>query len=205
MPMHARNFASLRHSPGTGNGNGPCKAGSQSCVLADDKTSSYWGSCAGSVGPAGADTCNPDNDNNCNGIKNEGCSCVNGTSIDCECGGCASDQMNREWCPSTGGVLGTEYCNDGCYEGDCRSDGTIGVPGFVSCRHDTPLTYCPVNAGCDAYETTCGTTSSPGTIRCDGPNDCPGQGWELQPQRGLSFRLLYRVRPLETVAPVPGG
>jgi hypothetical protein len=221
-------------------GNGPCKAGSQSCVLATDKTSSYWGSCSGSVGPAGSDTCNPDNDNNCNGAENEGCSCVNGTSINCECGGtvtctngmipscsqvpvlryrdsdgdsfgnpsnssmvcpgtsgwvtnsndcddgdgtiypnnaveCASDQMTREWCPSSGGVLDSEYCDEGCYEGDCRGDGTVGVPGFVSCQQDTPLTYCPVNAGCDAYETTCGTTGTPGTIRCDGPNDCPGQ------------------------------
>jgi len=222
-------------------GKGPCKAGSQSCVVAADKTSSHWGGCSGSVGPAGADTCNPDNDNNCNGEINEDCSCVNGTPINCECGGtvtctngmipscaqvpvlryrdsdddtfgnpnnssmvcpgtsgwvsnsndcndsddsvypnnavvCAADQMTREWCPSTGGVLNSEYCDQGCWEGDCRSDGTIGVPGFVSCRQDTPpLTYCTTSAGCDAYETTCGTSGSRGTVQCDGPNDCPGQ------------------------------
>lgn len=64
-------------------GNGPCKAGSQTCVVAVDKKSSAWGACVGSVGPAAVDGCDPTNDDNCNGTPHEGCTCVNGTSRGC--------------------------------------------------------------------------------------------------------------------------
>jgi hypothetical protein len=64
-------------------GHGPCKAGSQTCAVATDKKSSAWGACIGSVGPAAADGCDPTNDDNCNGIPHEGCTCVNGTSRGC--------------------------------------------------------------------------------------------------------------------------
>ena len=57
-------------------GYGPCKAGSQTCVVASDKTSSTWGACSGGVGPAAADTCVKGDDSNCDGTPNEGCACV---------------------------------------------------------------------------------------------------------------------------------
>ncbi len=64
-------------------GHGPCKAGSQTCVVATDKKSSAWGACIGSVGPAPADGCDAMNDDNCNGAFHEGCTCVNGTPRAC--------------------------------------------------------------------------------------------------------------------------
>jgi hypothetical protein len=79
-------------------GNGPCKAGSQSCQVAADQKSSAWGTCSGDVGPAAADTCDPGNDANCNGVKNEGCGCVNGATQ--HCGNC-----------------GTQTCAGGTYTG----------------------------------------------------------------------------------------
>lgn len=64
-------------------GNGRCMAGSQTCVVATDHKTSVWGTCAGSVGPAAADTCAPRNDDNCNGSLNEGCTCLEGSPQDC--------------------------------------------------------------------------------------------------------------------------
>lgn len=64
-------------------GNGPCKAGSQSCVVAADKKSSVWAACLGAVGPAPADGCDVTNDDNCNGTPHEGCTCVNGATRGC--------------------------------------------------------------------------------------------------------------------------
>ena len=64
-------------------GHGPCKAGSQTCAVAADKKSSAWGACSGSVGPAPVDGCDPTNDDNCNTILHEGCTCVNGTPRSC--------------------------------------------------------------------------------------------------------------------------
>lgn len=68
-------------------GHGPCTAGTQSCVLASDKTSSSWGTCTGSVGPAGADSCVQGNDNNCNGTPNDDCTCINNVTTRA-CGYC---------------------------------------------------------------------------------------------------------------------
>ena len=47
-------------------GKGICKAGSQTCSASSDGTSSSWGTCTGSVGPAARD-CTSSTDNNCDG------------------------------------------------------------------------------------------------------------------------------------------
>lgn len=58
-------------------GKGACKAGTQKCEISADRTSSRYGACVGSVGPAAADSCAVQgNDANCNGVPNQGCSCV---------------------------------------------------------------------------------------------------------------------------------
>jgi hypothetical protein len=64
-------------------GNGPCQAGSQTCAGRANNSTSGFGACAGSVGPALQDTCAQGNDANCNGITNEGCACVNGNTRAC--------------------------------------------------------------------------------------------------------------------------
>jgi|GEM_PF-2307992 len=95
-------------------GVGSCKAGSQTCTLATNKAFSSWGTCSGFVGPAAADTCASGNDANCNGTPNEGCTCINGATKTCDCGGSVTC-ANGSWpaCPTTGTTgLG---CNDKTY------------------------------------------------------------------------------------------
>ena len=207
-------------------GTGICKAGSQTCAASADKTSSSWGTCSGAVGP-GTEVCDAAGlDENCNGQSNEGCDCVNGASIPCDCGPattctngkkgtcsvskvtmypdsdhdgygnatkpamvcpgtsgyvtnaddcddgdatfkpgvsvCLSDTQRR-WCPTTGAISQTEPCDDGCFKGTgaCRNDGTVGLPGFVTCGSFR----CRTSDGCNAGG--CG-----GSVACDGPSDC---------------------------------
>jgi hypothetical protein len=64
-------------------GKGPCRPGTQTCVVASDKKSSAFGACSGAQGPAASDGCDSNSDNNCNGIPNEGCPCVNGATQPC--------------------------------------------------------------------------------------------------------------------------
>jgi hypothetical protein len=58
---------------------GACAAGTQTC---EDNT---WGPC--SIIPAAADTCAPDNDDDCDGNVNEGCPCSEGEMRACSQGG----------------------------------------------------------------------------------------------------------------------
>jgi hypothetical protein len=83
-----------------------------------------------------------------------------------------STVTERKWCTTTSTSVQTEYCFQGCLGGVCRpeTDGTVGVPEYVSCD----VKRCPASQGCNMGEATCGTTESPGLVRCDGPNDCPG-------------------------------
>jgi hypothetical protein len=97
-------------------GNGPCKAGSQTCVVAADKTSSTWGACSGSVGPAASDSCVQGNDNNCTGTANDGCLCVNSVTTR-KCG----------------------YCNDGS---QTCVDGTVG--SYTACAGATGQAFTPL-------------------------------------------------------------
>jgi hypothetical protein len=60
---------------------GTCGPGTRTC----DEAAAHWGEC--SVPPAAADTCAPDNDDNCNGLANEGCTCVMGQTRTCDKGG----------------------------------------------------------------------------------------------------------------------
>jgi hypothetical protein len=60
-------------------GIGICRAGQQLCVAGAGNASSSYGACAGSVGPAAADSCvTLGDDSNCDGVPNGGCACVAG-------------------------------------------------------------------------------------------------------------------------------
>jgi hypothetical protein len=68
-------------------GSGPCRAGSQQCVAGQNNSSSFFGACSGSVGPAARD-CRSLQDNNCDGradntIDNV-CQCSIGSSQACQ-------------------------------------------------------------------------------------------------------------------------
>ncbi len=97
-------------------GNGPCKAGTQTCVVAADKTSSTWGACGGSVGPAKSDTCIKGNDDNCSGTANDGCLCINNVTTK-KCG----------------------YCSDGS---QTCVDGTVG--SYTACGGATGQDFTPL-------------------------------------------------------------
>jgi hypothetical protein len=88
-------------------GKGPCHAGSQNCAIAADGSSSAWGTCTGSVGPAANDTCDQGNDANCNGSPNEVCACINTTTQPCV-------------------ACGTQTCASGAW-GTCAGQPTFAI------------------------------------------------------------------------------
>jgi len=76
------------------------------------------------------------------------------------------------------GIWVNTTCNDGCSSASgwnqCRL-GTIGIAGSVTCwASGGNSATCATSVGCNS-DGFCGTASSPGRYRCDGPNDCPGQ------------------------------
>lgn len=69
--------------PGLDN-RGRCRAGSQTCLGRLDDTRSSFGACAGDVGPLANDSCAVANDDsNCDGQVNGGCTCVIGVASSC--------------------------------------------------------------------------------------------------------------------------
>ena len=65
-------------------GNGPCRAGLRTCVLAADGLTTEWGACEGSVEPAGPDSCTVRGDDaDCDGTPNTDCPCVDGDTQEC--------------------------------------------------------------------------------------------------------------------------
>jgi Putative metal-binding motif len=129
-----------------------------------------WEPCAGAIAPLDADTCEPGDDANCDGVPNEGCACTNGEERACGSneGIC---QQGRQTC--SGKVWGEcageirPALRDSCEEGDDAN--CNGKP----------------NEGCNCIngETkACGTDIGPcefGTLTCkDGnwPDDSQCQG-----------------------------
>lgn len=115
-------------------GNGQCRAGSQTCEGRANDSTSTFGNCTGSVGPAISDTCAPNDDSNCNGLLNEGCACLNGQTRPCgpdtELGIC---QRGTQTCANgvfgqcTGAVFPAPRDCDSAADNDCdgRPDDTF--------------------------------------------------------------------------------
>jgi hypothetical protein len=137
-------------------GNGPCKAGSQSCVVAADKKSSAWGSCIGAVGPASADTCGPTSDENCNGIPHDSCTCANGDVRPCGPAAIGICKPSTQVCtggmwPSTcpGAVTALPRDCSSTKDNDC--DGTADNLDTSTCKCNylsTTAIGCPVSDPC---------------------------------------------------------
>jgi hypothetical protein len=163
-----------------------CTAGSQTCTASSDKSTTGWGPCTGATGPnimyrdSDGDTYgDPLNPNQvCPGTagyvsNNEDCDDANGAlrpgvSI------CGAVTQRKTCTAGSHGVASVRTCDQGCINGDCRQDRTIGLPGYVSCTSShTPR--CLTGDGCDLYDGTCGTTAASYRLHCDGPNDCSGQ------------------------------
>jgi hypothetical protein len=132
---------------------GSCQAGVQTCV------SGRWASeCVGAVTAAATDTCEPNNDDNCNGSANDGCKCINGTVSTC-----------GEVLPTLGDCLARSVtCTDGLWPAftctaqcnDCPANDPC-APGFCLDGQATFSCDCPP-----------GTTGN-GTKSCAPINDCP--------------------------------
>lgn len=130
-------------------GNGPCKAGTQSCVVSVDKKSSAWATCAGDVAPAAADTCDGTNDNNCNGIPHDACACVNGTTQ--ACGASALGICKK----------GTQTCTAGSFPTACTGEVK------AQARDCTSTSDNDCNGIVDKMDATCVCTSG-ATMACPG-------------------------------------
>jgi cysteine-rich repeat protein len=131
-------------------GFGPCNAGSQTCVAANQNATSGFGACTGAVGPAQRDSCTVlGDDADCNNSPNSGCECV-GSNQPCAAdpessrcnaqGQCAPCQSNadcslvsggRNRC--TAGVCSAPRCGDGIVQPErgetCDDSNTVNGDG----------------------------------------------------------------------------
>jgi len=158
---------------------GMCTAGSQACATSSDKSSTAWGSCTGYTGPT---TLYRDADGDGYGNPSQPAQVCPGTlgyvtnAEDCDDSDpnfkpgvtICSTVTQKKSC--VGGTPVLQPCDQGCIYGNCRSDGTIGLPGYVSCTA-THVPRCAASDGCDLYYGTCGATGA-SSVACDGPGDC---------------------------------
>jgi len=113
---------------------GACTSGTMTC------SAGSFGACVGEIGP-GTEVCNTIDDN-CDGVVDEGCACVDGATADCgsDVGVC---EFGTQTC--TGGAWGScvggvgpspEICGNGLDE-DCNGTADGGCPGG-----DDPVVTC---------------------------------------------------------------
>ena len=140
-------------------GTGSCHAGTQTCLAGTNNSSTHWGPCSGSVGPAKADTCVPGNDANCNGTPNEDCKALGQTcsaSGDCLSNHCVQGTCCSTACPASS-------------PSTCGNDGTCDNTG--ACRKYSNGTVCAAAACTDRNNSQEISTCQAGTCktakRCD--------------------------------------
>jgi len=179
-------------------GIGACKAGSQTCTAGAGNSTTAWGACGGSVGPAASDTCQAGDDSNCNGVKNEGCMgaklLVTSATGSASFGSVAVGSMkNQVFTVTNAGQLassavtltmtGAGFAIAAPSSGDCVSGSTTLAPGGTCTVHVifTPTTGGPHSGLLTANATTGGvdqlalTGDSPaycGDTIVSPPEDC---------------------------------
>lgn len=175
-------------------GLGRCVAGTRTCVATTDagSTASDWSDCVGAVGPGAADTCSvAGDDTNCNGLPNEGCTCVDGRTQQCgsttDIGVCAfgiSTCANGAFGECIGAT--PPAARDSCVRGDDANCNGVANEGCSCIDGDTrPCGPAPIGICRSGVETCvngafsgeCVGAVSAALRNCASPadNDCDGQ------------------------------
>lgn len=173
-------------------GNGACRGGLRTCVLAADGRTPEWGACEGSVGPGGADSCIVRGDDaDCDGTPNSDCPCVDGDSQPCgsstDVAGCAigaSTCVNARFGACVGAVPPAPQ--DSCVPGDDSNCNGRANDRFCACL-DGNTQECGVTdtGACQLGARTCVNGSFGQCVDASGPfprdcrsaqdNDCDGR------------------------------
>lgn len=169
---------------------GLCKAGTQTCA------NGMFGPCVGEV-TATNETCNG-LDDDCNGVVDDGCQCINGQTQPCYTGPmgtqgvgpCKSGTQtcaNGMWGACSGDVTPVaEACDN--IDNDCNGQTDDGNPGGnVMCTTGNPGVCASGTTGCSGGMIVCNQTTMASTELCDGlDNDCNGQTDDGNPGGGMS-------------------
>jgi len=83
-------------------GNGRCQAGSRTCLPGLGNSTSAFGACEGSVGPASAELCGNATDDDCNGEADEAAACNPCTNNPCQNGGSCRPTLDDYSCTCRG-------------------------------------------------------------------------------------------------------
>lgn len=161
-------WGACRSSCANGGMVGKCSDGTRPC----DESTGLWGAC--SIAPAAKDSCAPDNDDDCNGVKNEGCGCVQGATRTCSDGGlfgkCAAGAQTctaeGKWGACSIAPAAKDTCakdnddncngvkNEGCpcstgSTRKCSDGGLMGKcsSGMQSCGADAQWSACSITPG----------------------------------------------------------
>ncbi|HUQ06656.1 MAG TPA: MopE-related protein [Kofleriaceae bacterium] len=157
--------AACYSGPAGTEGIGACTAGARFC----NADGSEYGACAGEITPVD-EICGDNVDNDCDGVADDGCVCVPGTSSSCYAGPPGTDgvgicRTGVELCDPSGMGYGVcvgaitpldEVCGDGL-DNDCdgfEDDGCVCVPSSVSPCYAGPAGTQGVGT-CRAGEQTC--------------------------------------------------
>ncbi|HYP97681.1 MAG TPA: collagen-like protein [Polyangiaceae bacterium] len=164
---------------------GPCGAGTQFCMVG-----ATWSAC--SIKPAAVDTCEKGNDDNCDGIPNQGCKCINGETKQA-CGPCndgtrvCTDGKADQYGACQGAVK-----NPTTYYLDVDGDG-YGVSSTSISSCDPPGSGYVVQAGdcCDGGNLAVASKIHPGqqTYFTTPANEC-GITWNYDCSANDSIQLL---------------
>ena len=119
---------------------GTCGGGNETCNV-----QGHWGNCSVLPAASGLDTCAPGNDDNCNGIANQGCLCIEGATRTCgPCNDGAQACTNGKagiYGACTGGTQQAVYYFDG------DGDGFGGTTTILACGA-APAGFVAVGGDC---------------------------------------------------------
>lgn len=184
---------------------GSCRSGTQTCN-ANGVGFGAWGSCNGQVTPAARDTCNANEDNDCNGAPGTGCACYpNGRTDSTGCPGTCTNGTRTCSGGNWGGCSGATNRDPGCnFNGQqdssvCGNGGVSGCTAARTCNNCrwsacaitscTPVSVggCSLNGcvgGLAPCTGSCSRSCPAGTTRdrVDWSGGC--SGWNVDPRPG---------------------